>query len=77
MEIVCSFIFRGVKRDTALSIAGIIRHQYYSKPKSGRRGKPPSQETLRINGEDVDRVPTVVPCYDKFKMKISCIFDRS
>jgi len=49
-----------MKRDTALSIAGITRHQYYYKPKSGRRGKPPSQETLRINGEDVDRVPNHV-----------------
>jgi len=49
-----------MKRDTALSIAGITRHQYYYKPKSGRRGKPPSQETLRINGEDVECVPNHV-----------------
>ena len=58
--IVSSFIFRGIKRDTALAIAGITRHQYYYKPKSGRRGKPPSQTTFKINGEDVEHRKVIV-----------------
>jgi transposase InsO family protein len=49
-----------MKRDTALAIAGITRHQYYYKPKTGRRGKLPGQTTLRINGEDLDRVANEV-----------------
>lgn len=56
-EIVNTFIFRGMKRDNALAIAGLSKHQYYYKPKPGKRGKPPSQETLKISGTDVDRVP--------------------
>jgi transposase InsO family protein len=46
-----------MKRDTALAIAGMSRHQYYYKPKSGKRGRPCSQTTLKIKGEDVERVP--------------------
>lgn len=49
-----------MKRDTALAIAGISKHQYYYKPKSGRRGKPPSQTTLKITGENIERVQNQV-----------------
>lgn len=59
-EIVNTFIFRGMKRDAALAIAGLSKHQYYYKPKPGKRGKPSSQETLKIKGNDVERVPNNV-----------------
>lgn len=59
-EIVNTFIFRGMKRDNALAIAGMSKHQYYYKPKPGKRGKPSSRETLKISGHDVERVPNSV-----------------
>lgn len=46
-----------MKRDTALAISGVSRHQYYYNPRAGKRGKPASKVTLRIVGEDVERVP--------------------
>lgn len=49
-----------MRRDTALSIAGISKHQYYYKPKTGKRGRPPSEVTLKITREDVERVPNAV-----------------
>jgi len=49
-----------MKRDTTLAIVGTTRHKYYYKPKSGRKGKPPCQTTLKINGEDVVRVSNQV-----------------
>jgi putative transposase len=49
-----------MKRDNALAIAGMSKHQYYYKPKAGKRGRQSSQVTLRIAGEDVDRVPNQV-----------------
>lgn len=59
-EIVNTYIFRGMKRDKALVIAGISRHQYYYKPKKGKRGRSASQITLRISIENEDRVPNQV-----------------
>jgi putative transposase len=49
-----------MKRDTTLAITGISKHQYYYKPKPGKRGRPPSQITLKIIREDVERVPNQV-----------------
>jgi transposase InsO family protein len=46
-----------MKRDTTLAITGISKHQYYYKPKPGKRGRPPSEVTLKIIREDVERVP--------------------
>lgn len=51
-----TYIFQGMKRDTALFIAGISKHQYYYKPKRGKRGRLASQTTLRVIGSDVDSV---------------------
>jgi len=56
-EIVNAYIFRGMKRDKALAIAGLSKHQYYYKPKPGKRGKSSSQVTLKITGENVEYVP--------------------
>jgi len=55
-EIIKTFIFRGMKRDTALAIAGISKHQYDYRPKSGRRDKPPSQKTLKLIGENIEHI---------------------
>jgi transposase InsO family protein len=49
-----------MKRDTALAIAGVSRHQYYYKPKKGKRGHPASQMTMRVDCNDVERVPDAV-----------------
>lgn len=52
-----TYVFQGMKRDTALSIAGVTKHQYYYKPKGGCRGRLPSNETLRlVDGSNVERV---------------------
>lgn len=47
-EIVVRYISQGLKRDQALSIAGISKHQYYHKPSKGKRGRKPTVQTLKI-----------------------------
>jgi putative transposase len=49
-----------MKRDAALIIAGISKHQYYYKPKPGKRGRPPSRDTLKRVGEEIERVSNEV-----------------
>ncbi len=51
------YIFQGMKRDTALGITGVSKHQYYYLPKPHKRGSPPSATTLKIEGGDVIHVP--------------------
>ena len=46
-----------MKRDKALSIACMTRHQYYYQPQGKRRGRAPSGTTLLLKGVDVERVP--------------------
>lgn len=41
------YVALGVKRDRALAIAGITKHQYYHKPKKGKRGVPVSTHTIK------------------------------
>ena len=43
------YIYQGLKRDFALRIAGITKHQYYYRPLAGRRGRPPSHSTLKVD----------------------------
>ena len=46
-----------MKRDTALSITGVTKHQYYYKPKGGNRGRLPSTETLRlVDSDNIERI---------------------
>lgn len=47
-EIVARYISQGLKRDHALSIAGISKHQYYHKPCKGKRGRKSTDQTLKI-----------------------------
>ncbi len=42
------YIALGLKRDTALAITGITKHQYYYKQKKGRRGTPASTHTVKF-----------------------------
>lgn len=42
---------QGLKRDVALSITGLSRHQYYYKPKKSRQGRKASLVTKHVNGE--------------------------
>lgn len=46
-----------MRRDTALSIAGITKHQYYYSPLGKTKGRKASEATLRIEGGNVGRVP--------------------
>lgn len=47
-----------MKTTVALSIAGMSRHQLYYKPKStGIRGRPPSQITYKLVGQEVEEIP--------------------
>ncbi len=57
-ETVARYVFQGLKRDKALSIVGISKHQYYHKPSKGKRGRKPTSQTLKIDeeGRDVERV---------------------
>lgn len=45
------YIALGLKRDTSLEIAGISKHQYYYKPKKGKRGARASTYTLKQMGK--------------------------
>lgn len=46
-----------MKRDSALSISGITKHQYYYRPTGQVRGRKTSEATLKVNGNNVDKVP--------------------
>jgi putative transposase len=48
-----TYIFQGMKRDKALSIAGVSKHQYYYRPNKNSRGRKPSSVTPRIEGDNV------------------------
>jgi transposase InsO family protein len=48
-------ISQGIKRDEALSIIGITKHQYYHKPSSTKRGRKPTTTTqLFINEKTIE-----------------------
>lgn len=51
------YVFQGMKRDIALNISGVSKHQYYYQPKFGNRGRPPSCMTLKLDGTDIIHVP--------------------
>lgn len=57
-ETVARYISQGLKRDHALRVAGITRHQYYHKPSKGKRGRKPTVQTLKITAKsnNVERV---------------------
>lgn len=46
------FMALGMKRDMALQITGLTKHQLYYKPKGGKRGRPPSTHTVRMEGAE-------------------------
>jgi transposase InsO family protein len=46
-----------MKRDIALFISGITKHQYYYKPTGKTRGRKASDETLKFDGDNVNKVP--------------------
>lgn len=51
------YIFQGMRRDSALAIACVSKHQYYYQSKPGKRGRKPSAATLKIEGEEIICVP--------------------
>jgi len=46
-----------MKRDVALSTAGITKHQYYYRPKGKMRGRRTSEVTFKVDGGKVAKVP--------------------
>ena len=62
---------QGMKRDKALSICGISKHQLYHQPTGGRRGRRPSEETFRRLGEQLVEVPN-----EEVKEYIRKLFDN-
>ena len=46
-----------MKRDTALSIAAVTKHQYYYRPTGKKRGRKASGTTPKVDGERVGTVP--------------------
>lgn len=51
-EVVCRYIAQGLKRDVALRISGISKHQYYHKPKPETRGRRATTRTDRVDEND-------------------------
>lgn len=49
-DVALRYIGLGLKRDVALDLAAITRHQYYYQPTGGRSGMPPSTETQFWDG---------------------------
>jgi putative transposase len=53
-----SYVFQGMKRDSALAISGVTKHQYYYRSKAGKRGRETSSITLKIDeNQEVISVP--------------------
>lgn len=52
-----NYIFQGMKRDTALNITGVSKHQYYYCPKSGKRGRLASCTTIKKKDNEMLHVP--------------------
>jgi transposase InsO family protein len=50
---------QGLQLHKALCIAGISKHQYYYKKKSGRKGIKASKTTLKVSGEKVSNTQIV------------------
>ena len=48
------YVALGITRDRVLELTRLTRHQYYYKPKKGRRaGRSPSKKTFQIIDGDV------------------------
>lgn len=52
----CRYVSQGMKRDQALRICGLSKHQYYYRRRSGRRGRKASSSTPQlVEGQLIDR----------------------
>ena len=51
------YIALGLRRDKALEIAQLSRHQYYYRPKSGRKGRTPPGFTQKVHDGNGTLVP--------------------
>ena len=51
------YIFQGMKRDTALFVSGVSKHQYYYRPKPNKRGRLASVTTLKAETTGIVHVP--------------------
>lgn len=55
-ELMNTYIFQGLKKDTVLTVAGVSKHHYYYKPKGKKKGKTVSNQTLEILNNNGERV---------------------
>ncbi len=51
------YLARGIRRDKALEIAQLTKHQYYYRPKPGNRGRKPPGFALEIKEGTTTQVP--------------------
>lgn len=58
-----------MQRKTALRTAGVTRHQYYHKPKAGRRGRKPTCTTGKLQGGQVIEVADAQVIEDIHRLK--------
>lgn len=50
-EIVMRYVSQGLKTRSAMKAAGITKHQFYYRPRQGKRGRKPCDQTLKhVNG---------------------------
>lgn len=50
------YVSQGLKVQQALKIAGITKHQYYHRPKQGKRGRNASLETVKLTHKKQEKV---------------------
>jgi len=53
---VARYVCQGIKRNTALNITGITRHQYYYNPSNKKRGRVASETTPKIEDDSWEHV---------------------
>ena len=68
-EVIARYISQGLNSRRAIEISGITRHQYYYKPKEGKRGRQPSSETIKITSGNKELVSNQEVLREIIKLK--------
>jgi transposase InsO family protein len=50
-QVVRCYILQGLNSRRAIAAAGLTKHQYYHKPSQGKRGRKPSTQTVKLQGD--------------------------
>lgn len=68
-EILTRYISQGLPFRRAFQIAGITKHQYYYRPKQGKRGRKPTQYVLKTEGDNLVEVENTEIVQEMKKIK--------